>query len=362
MNKWIGFISVAAFSLTVTVVAGRYPAVSPNTEKHYEADYNGGNLDGMIQRADASLSRDKDNIAALLAAATAYAMKGSVGFSEHSNGAKAIQYADKAILIDPSNSEAYRIKGYSYEIQEIYESAHQMYDQAIKLNPANYQALSNKGHAYDLQGDTQKAEQFYKRSLEVYSQGEHALLNISRLYIRESRFQDAKKSLKALVTTTANVRFKAEGYQILAEIYRTEMDYTRAEKAIALSTGLDGNVPQAWVTRGRVRLVSLLDNPDAEDAIQDDVKKYAQKALTLHPHQASAYTLLFDMYGVFGKTQEREAAKEGALRALEQDITLGQNERKALRSYLLSDVTVQNIATEVGPEEVLPPEEHPTLD
>jgi tetratricopeptide (TPR) repeat protein len=362
MNKWISFISLIAVALLVARFAAPRHPTSLETERQFQADYNGGNLEGMIQRATEELSRDQQNISALLAAATAYAMKGSIGFSERSNGVKAIQYADKVLILEPSNSEAYRIKGYSYEIQEIYEVAHQMYDQSIKLNPSNFQALSNKGHAYDLQGDTRNAEEFYKRSLETNPKGEHALLNISRLYIRASRFRDAKNSLKTLVESSSNVRFKAEGYQILAEIYRTEMDYPRAEMAIELSTGLDGNVPQAWVTRGRVRLVSLMDQPEAEGAIRDEVKQYAQKALTLHPHQASAYTLLFDMYGVFGLTAEREEAKQRALRALEQDITLGQNERTALKSYLMSDVVVQNISTETGPEEVLSLEEPPHLD
>jgi hypothetical protein len=57
------------------------------------------------------------------------------------------------------------------------------------------------------------------------------------------------------------------------------------------------------------------------------------------------------MYGVFGQADEREAAKTKALDALEQDITLGRNERRALRAYLLSDVTVVPTAAEAGSKE-----------
>ena len=351
MKKWIGVISLVAAFIVWGRVAALYQPSSRDAATRFQADFDNGDLNAMIRRADSELLRDTKNVEALLAAATAYAMKGSVGFSEHANGTKAIQYADKVLLLDPNNAEAYRIKGYSYEIKEIYELAHQMYDQAIMLNPAHYQALSNKGHAYDLQGETQDAERLYKQSLGINPRGEHALLNISRLYIREARLHDAKRSLNTLVKNTSNVRFKAEGYQILAEIYRTQMDYPRAEKAIILSTKLDSNVPQAWITRGRIRLVSLIDQLDTDKAIQEDVERYARKAIALHKHQASAYTLLFDMYGVFGQADEREAAKTKALDALEQDITLGRNERRALRAYLLSDVTVVPTAAEAGSKE-----------
>jgi tetratricopeptide (TPR) repeat protein len=309
-----------------------------------QSSYNSGDLDGVIRRADDSLSSRNDDVDALLAAATAYAMKGSVGFAETSNGTKAIEYADRVLQISPQNSEAYRVKAYALEIQERYDDAHANYDKAISYGPDNFQALSNKGHAYDLQGKLDDAERLYKKSLEVNPQGEHALLNISRLYIRQAKFDEAKKSLKTLADTSANIRFKAEAYQMLAEILRNEMDYVAAREAIERSTELDPGVPQAWVTRGHVRLMSLLEADEAgRKVVVADVEGCAQKALAINPNQASAYTLLFDLMGAIQEPERREQYKQQALAAIDRDITLGQKEREALKDYLSAVVVVEEV-------------------
>ncbi len=306
-----------------------------------QSDYNSGNLDGMIARADRVLETGGEDIDALLAAATAYGMKGSVGFSEQESGNKAIEYADRVLKVSPNHSEALRIKAYAYEIQERYDEAHATYDKAIASNPNNFQALSNKGHAYDLQGNHAEAEKFYQRSLQVNPTGEHALLNAARLYMRQNKLPEAKAALTKLGESSSNARFRAEAYQNLAELLRAEMNYPEAKVAIEKSIELDPAVPQAWVTRGRIRMMGFLEeDEDGQGRIDADIQEYADKALALNPNQASAYTLLYDLYGGRGDAQKRDLYKQKALEAIDKDISLGQQERAALRSYLEAEITV----------------------
>lgn len=308
--------------------------------KALQSDFDTGDLDGMITRADRVLEGTRDDVDALLAAATAYAMKWSVGFAERENGAKAIEYADRALQISPDHSEALRIKAYAFEIQERYEEAHATYDKALASDPLNFQALSNKGHAYDLQGNHIEAEKFYQRSLQVNPTGEHALLNVARLYLRQNKFPEAKTALETLGVTSQNVRFRAEAYQNLAELLRAEMNYAEAKVAIEKSIELDPAVPQAWVTRGRIRMMGFLDDEGPEEVIEAEIQGYADKAISLNPNQAAAYTLLYDLYSGVGDTAKRDLYKTRALEAINKDITLGQQERTALRSYLESEITV----------------------
>jgi hypothetical protein len=84
----------------------------------------------------------------------------------------------------------------------------------------------------------------------------------------------------------------------------------------------------------------LEEDEDDQGKIDNDVQEYAEKALALNPNQASAYTLLFDLYGGRGDTQKRDLYKQKAFDAIDKDISLGQEERKALRSYLEAEVTV----------------------
>lgn len=340
--KKIGSIGV----IVVAVVAlGAWVLIINSSQrdeqlKALQSSYDAGDLDGVIARADSALESDRADIDALLAAATAYAMKGSVGFTEQANGAKAIEYADRVLKVEPEHSEALRIKAYAFEIQEKYEDAHRYYNRAIASNPNNFQALSNKGHAYDLQGSLAEAEQFYGKSLAVHETGEHALLNISRLYLRQGKYEEAKGSLTRLATTSLNARFKAEAYQNLAEVLRSQMNYREARTAIEKSIELDPAVPQAWVTRGRVRMAAFLDGEDGEETIEADVQKYADKALSLNPNQASAYAMLYDMASAKGDTQRRDMYKQKALDALQHDISLGQQERQGLKNYLEAEIVV----------------------
>lgn len=337
--------SIAGLIVAGVVVAGAWTWINRGPDraeqlKAFQSSYNAGDLDGVIARADHSLDRNGSDIDALLAAATAYAMKGSVGFTEQANGSKAIEYADRVLAVAPNHSEALRIKAYAFEIQEKYDDAHRYYDMAIASNPRNFQALSNKGHAYDLQGNLIEAEKFYRQSLAVNDTGEHALLNISRVYLRQGKYEEAKESLTKLATTSGNNRFKAEAYQNLAEVLRFEMKYGEARAAIERSIELDPAVPQAWVTRGRVRMASFFEGDDGEEVIESDVQVYADKALALNPNQASAYAMLYDIASAKGDVLRRDMYKQKALDALERDITLGQQERQSLRNYLEAEIVV----------------------
>jgi len=343
MKTFLGGI-IAVVVVGGVVVVWRFIGDDKTQVLHeLQTDFDSGNLDGMIARADHMLEGEREDIDALLAAATAYAMKGSVGFSERANGTKAIEYADRVLQISPEHSEALRIKAYALEIQERYDEAHANYDRAIASNPGNFQALSNKGHAYDLQGNHAEAERYYQRSLQVNPTGEHALLNVARLYIRQNKFPEAKAALEKLGETSNNKRFRAEAYQNLAELRRADMDYQGAKAAIERSIELDPAVPQAWVTRGRIRMMGFLEEEeDNQDVIDREVQGYAERSLALNPNSAAAYTLLYDLYGGRGDTQKQDLYKQKAFEAVDKDITLGQQERKALRAYLESEITVVN--------------------
>jgi tetratricopeptide (TPR) repeat protein len=307
--------------------------------------YNGGDLGVLIQKAEERLASHPKDIDALIAAANAYSMKGSVGFSEGPHGNKAVEYADRVLVLEPQHSEAHRIKGYAFEIQERYSDAIKEYDLAIVSNPQNYQALSNKGHAYDLQGNLVEAERWYIQSIHENPNGEHALMNIARLYARQAKMAEAKASLEKLTASSSNARLKAEGFQMLAEIYRSEMNYKDAKRSIDQSIQFDPSVPQAWITRGQIAIMGMLqDSTATQEQMAAEVRLCADKALAIHPTQASAFALLFDLAGALGKEEERQSFKRQALDVIDRDITLGQGERAALRDYLNAQVTVTSVS------------------
>jgi tetratricopeptide (TPR) repeat protein len=338
-NSWGVVLPLAG---VVAVVAGGLQLWSLRGGDPYVSSYNAGDYSTVLGEAADALKRNPDDIQALLAAATTYAMQGSVGFAEASNGQLAIEYADKALALDPRNAEAYRIKGYALEIQERYDEAHQAYDRAIALNPRHFQALSNKGHAYDLQGDFANAERLYLRSLEVAPEGEHALLNVARLFVRQGKAEEAKRAAQKLVETSGNSRFVAEACQLLAELYRGEKQYREAQKFIELSTEKAPAIPQVWVSRGRIELALFLEEGTDEGEMLRRVSSYAEKAVAINPNQASALALLSEVEMIKGNKVGQEEYKQRALAAIPKDITLGQREKEGLRQYLSASIVVSD--------------------
>lgn len=313
-------------------------------------EFNKGNLDDAIRTAESVLESDPNNIQALLAIAATYAQKGSVTFKEEENAKKAIEYTDRVISLDNKNSEAYRIKGYAYEIQELYSDAHINYNKAIELDSKNYQAYSNKGHAFDLEGDIARAEEWYRKSIEINPSNDHGLLNLGRLYIRKENFDEALITLDSLLSTTPNSRMKGEAYQLIAYIKYNQEDFDGALEAINKALQFDNTMSTAWVSKAKIELGTALDMGTEEElnALIVSVKSSVDKALAINPNQAEAYLVLSDIEIITGNKSKEDEYKRIALEAIPLDITLGKKEKEAMKNYIETQIEVTSSSSELN--------------
>jgi len=305
-------------------------------------DYNAGNIDQAIVNAEMLVAGDSKSVPALLALASSYAQKGSISYNEAEYGTKAINTANLVFAAAPTPSqasEAYRIIGYSNEIMERYAEAQNNYDKAIELNPKNSQAYSNKGHAYHLQGDVAAAGIWYGKALALDPKNEHALVNEARLLIRLNKLPEAREILNILFNTSSNRMFLADGYQLLAVML---MDQARPDDAGARlsfekALSYNRNLSQAWAMLGFVKLRLLAASSGTDEAMRNEMKSiYADlgEALAINPKQASAYYVASLLANIVGdKTKEAEL-KKLALEAIPEDITLGADEKEALRKEI----------------------------
>lgn len=343
MKKYI-LIGVIAILLIVGITSVIIISKNKKINVDIAGFFDTKDYDQAIEKATEKLATQPNELETLLLLAATYAQKGSVSFKEDDNALKAIEYADKALAIDSNSSEAYRIKGYAYEIMEKYEDAHKNYDQAIVLDPKNSLAISNKGHAYQLEGREDKALALYESALKINPNNSHALLNLARIQAKKNKLEEAKISLDGLFASSPHVRFEAEGYQLLAFIHLSEEDYDGAYDAIEKSLSLDDTIPQSWVLQAQLNFGALLDaESDAElQEILRDITSDLQKALSINPNQTSAYILLSDVQVVTGDKNLKEEYRKKALEAVELDITLGKSEKETARRYLNSKIKVVN--------------------
>ena len=90
-------------------------------------DFNSNNFDQAISTLQSYLQENPGEESAQLLLASSYVQKGSLEFQEKDNGQKALDIVNAVIAKDPKNVEAYRIKGYAYEIMQDYPNAFAAY-------------------------------------------------------------------------------------------------------------------------------------------------------------------------------------------------------------------------------------------
>ena len=321
-------------------------ASNENTSPTYDSvgnSFNSGDIDATVKVAEKFVSDKPNDANALLSLASVYAEKGSVSFSEKDFGQKAIDTANKALVISPDSSEAHRIIGYSYEIMQEYDKAIAEYNIAISLDQKNSQAYSGIGHSYDLQGDLDKAEIWYKKALAINPSNQHTLLNMSRVELRKKKYDDARVRLNNLILVTRNNRIKAEAYQLLGVLYKQSVteagdskNYDLAIESLNQSKLFDPTVPQTYVALADVKITILRRSTSQVDfdARIADIWLDVNKAISINKNQAAAY-----YFGAKLALMNRDDVKfqeyvKKAQDAVPLDITLGALEKKGLSDVL----------------------------
>lgn len=77
---------------------------------------------------------------------------GRFGFPQGSTAGTAVEYARKALAIDPELAEAYRSLGYAYDRQGVLEEAREAYLAAVELNPNYYDAWVGLSRIHEASG------------------------------------------------------------------------------------------------------------------------------------------------------------------------------------------------------------------
>jgi tetratricopeptide (TPR) repeat protein len=285
------------------------------------------------------VSKDKNNVQALLVLALSYAQKGSIDYSEGEYGMKALDTVNKAIMLDAANTEAYRIKGFAYEIMQKYDEALLAYNTAIDIDSENAMAFSSRGHAYDLQGMTDKAIADYEQALKLDADLDHANLNLARVYIRTGESLKALPLLEKVSSASQNTRFKASAEQLMGVIYFAQEKNADAKARFENAIFLDPKLSTAYVGHGHAVLNEFFDNlkvdPNLEaEGVLEIVFTDIQKAIEINVNQTTAYLLAAQVLDMTRDFDESALMLAQAEKSVEVDITLGQAEKDLLRAEI----------------------------
>ena len=319
-------------------------------EDSYRA-FDDNDIDGALAAADGILSRDPNDIQALLAKATMLAQKGSLEFKEQEYGPQAIAVAQQVLALDPNNSEAWRIIGYANEIMQNYSAAHDAYAKAMALNPKNSLAVSGDAHAWDLQGEMDKAEAGYRAALALDPNNAAAKGGLARVLVYQNKLDEALPLYESVADTPGNARQRAEAAYSAGQIEEMQGAYADAEARFRSATTVDPSYALGWtgLSSELFRQAFLAQNStlsaDERSTLANESLTDIQKAITLNPNQSLAHYQFAQNIVAMGHSSDALIILNGLKKKMiDEDITLSSAAKTAMHQKVQDALdTLSNI-------------------
>jgi len=163
------------------------PSHAQGYEAFYKRCYDNGPPEQVIASCTTVITRgqvDSDDLA------TAYKNRGNA-YGDKRKFTEALEDYERAIAINPSDSDAFNARGTTYVALERYDLALQDFDQALRLNPASSVALSNRCFTKGVLGDLEQALVDCNDALRVRPKHPEAYASRGYVYLRLKRHDPA---------------------------------------------------------------------------------------------------------------------------------------------------------------------------
>jgi tetratricopeptide (TPR) repeat protein len=312
---------------------------------NYKDAFNQNKLDDVIDNAEKDLQQNADDKDLLTILATAYAQKGSLQFKENEYGQKSLEIANKLIGLDVNDQRAYYLKGYAYEIMQNYKQALENYNKANSIKETAM-VTNQIGHVYDLQGNNINAEKFYKKALEINKNFAKAKINLARDDFDNKKYKEAKATFLEIYKNLENNREKSDIAYMLGQIYTVGefKDLTEAEKYMVQATEFDKENSMAWVGLGQVAILRGIEDEKSDYTVEmTRALDCFEQAIRIYPNQTLAY--LFEANLLLTNNDKENATKAyfNALRAVDRDITLMNDQKENLKIKIKKEIALYKI-------------------
>ncbi|XLQ20342.1 MAG: tetratricopeptide repeat protein [Candidatus Moraniibacteriota bacterium] len=311
-------------------------------------DLKNNKFDEAIVKIKDLLEDDADNIDLLLAKAEVLLVKGSHKFEEEENAVKAQEILLVVLEKDPENAKAYRLMGYSYEIQNMFEDALLNYNTALTFEETadTYNWI---GHTFDLKGQTDVAEEFYDKAYEIDDSNRTVMRNLARIYMNTDRMANARKILEKIIKLPVdNISAVAGDYHSLGVIDFENQDIDKSKISFEKALKID---PSFMLSQVELEKNKILFTNDKEDAIINLIKISKN-----YPKQVFPVEWLGFAYLEINEFDNAIKTFDKAIELIEGDITLMPQQRIIIRSrlnYYLSISQALNGQTEKSKEHLL---------
>jgi len=303
-----------------------------------EDQINKQEFDKAIPELEKMYNQNPEDLDNILNYSQALLAKWSITRQEKEYSKKAIEILNKALKKYPKESEIYRLLWYANEIAENYKDAFENYDKAIELNPENALAYANRWHAYRLYWDYDKAIKNFLKAYKINPKNNFVLINLAWIYNIDNDFPNAIKFYKEAIKNNKNIRFRAEAYHSIWQIYMGKWRYKEAEDAFRSAIKSDEKFELWYLWLSELEMFKFLyqnQNLSKEEKLKlvKDALKNNEIAIALNPTRAKSYLNKWLILREIDK-ENSDFVLKLALDVIPNDITLWKKEKENLKVYI----------------------------
>jgi len=186
---------------------------------------------------------------------------------------------NKALEIDPKDTQAYSKRGIAHVEKGLYEQAISDLTKALEIDPRNGEAYFNRGYAYRKEGKYDQAISDFNKALEIDPRNTSAYNNRGLAYRNkghyEQAFSDFNKAIEINPRDADAYTNRGLAHDCKGQYERAISDYT---KALEINPGDD----DTYIRRGQ----AYAEKGHYEQAISDYTK-----ALEINPRYAKVYVI-----------------------------------------------------------------------
>lgn len=282
-----------------------------------------GNYAKASDVLSAAVQKDDKNVEAILNLALAYAARGLAEHSENVYVDKALELVDKALAINENSPEAYRVRGYIFEVKPDFDEAVLNYTRSIQLDQNYVLSYVGRGHAYNMLGQIGSALGDFNKAKELDTKKEYPQVysQLCRLESQGPLLEEAIADCSVSVEV-ANGGDKAEAHGMLAGLFLRANQLEQARMNVELALSISPNNPNILLTSS-----SVLE----EQGDLDEAKKDAERAVTLDQTRAAGYLQLGNLALKQGNYDSAILNGQKALSLVDSDVAVLAPEKASVK-------------------------------
>jgi serine/threonine-protein kinase len=220
---------------------------------------------------------------------------------------EAVQNLQKALVLDPINSDAYRELAKTYQRMGKLKDAESTYMNAIAVRPGYWGTHNELGGFYYRLGRYAEAEKEFRSVVALTPDNARGYKNLGVIANSQKRYEEAARMYEKSVA----IKPSDGAYSNLGAVYYTMAQYAEAARYYELAIQMNGHESLWWHNLA----AAYKESNEAEKAWTafDQTAKLAEEQLRVNPRDPTVLIRLSDAYSMLDRPQRAREVLQRAL-------------------------------------------------